>query len=234
MKEILLSVAVAAVGYLLGCVATGLFISRASGVNIREVGSKNTGATNVLRVLGLRKGLITFAGDFFKAAAACMLGELLLPGGAFGVPGFGRMLGGLFVILGHNWPVFFGFRGGKGVACSVAVVLCVDPLLGGIAIVLCLAVIALTRYISAGSLTLLLSFAVLMCCFHWGQWVACGFAVLLLALGAVRHRANIGRLLRGTENKLGKRVDVKQDIAAAEGQEAAEVMAKHASADKAE
>ena len=222
MRAILLSAAVAVIGYLLGCISTGLIISRGSGVNIREVGSKNTGATNVLRVLGLRKGLVTFVGDFAKAIAACLIGDLILPGATFGVPGFGMMLGGLCVVLGHNWPVFYGFRGGKGVACSAAVVLYVNPLLGGISIALCLLVIALTRYISLGSLTMLASFLVLMCCKFWGQWVPCVFAATLFVLAAVRHRANIGRLLKGTENKLGAKVNVKSDLAAAEAQEQAD------------
>ena len=207
MREILLGVAVAVIGYLLGCISTGLMISRGAGVDIRAVGSKNTGATNVLRVLGLRKGLVTFVGDFAKAILACLAGDLLLPGATFGVPGLGMMIGGLFVVIGHNWPVFYGFRGGKGVACSVAVVLYVNPLLGGIAIALCLIVIAITRYISLGSLTLLASFFVLSLFFCWGQWVSIAFAALLLVMGAVRHRANIGRLIAGTENKLGKKVD---------------------------
>ena len=71
MQQILLSVAVALIAYLLGCISTGLLIARSSGVNLREVGSKNTGASNVLRVLGLKKGLVTFVGDFLKAVLAC-------------------------------------------------------------------------------------------------------------------------------------------------------------------
>lgn len=218
MREILLSAAVAVGAYLLGCISTGLLVSRGSGVNIREVGSKNTGATNVLRVLGVRKGLVTFIGDFAKALLACLGGDLLLPGATFGIPGFGMMLAGLCVVLGHNWPALYGFRGGKGVACSVAVVLYVNPLLGGVSIALCLLVIVLTRYISLGSLTMLLSFLALMCWRFWGQWFPCAFAAALFALGALRHRANIGRLLRGTENRLGQKVDVKADVAAAEAQ----------------
>ena len=203
MKEILLTIAVATVAYLLGCISTGILIARASGVNIREVGSKNTGASNVLRVMGLKKGLFTFLGDFFKAALACFIGSLLLPNATFGIEGFGRMLGGLFAIVGHNWPVFFGFRGGKGVACSAAVIFFVNPLWGGISIVVCIAVIAALRYISVGSMTMLLCYAILMCIDFWGQWFPCLFAVLLLMMCVYRHHPNIVRLLNGTENKIG-------------------------------
>ncbi|MEA4928304.1 MAG: glycerol-3-phosphate 1-O-acyltransferase PlsY [Candidatus Limiplasma sp.] len=207
MQAILLSAAVAAAGYLLGCVSTGILVSSRAGVNIRAVGSHNTGASNVLRVLGLKKGLITFVGDFLKATLACWLGSLLLPGSTFGVQGFGAMLGGLFAILGHNWPCFFGFKGGKGVACSAAVVFFVNPLWGIISIAVCVTVIAITRYISLGSMTMLLCYMVLMCATHWGQWVVCGFTALLLILVVVRHRANITRLLNGTENKIGRKAE---------------------------
>ena len=151
MREILLSVLVAAIAYLLGCFSTGLTVSSAKGVDIRSRGSKNTGASNVLRVMGLKSGLITFAGDFLKAALACWIGSLILPGTTFGVSRYGMMLAGLFAIIGHNWPVFYGFKGGKGVACSAAVVFFVDPLWGAIAIVACLAVIALfVAFVFAG------------------------------------------------------------------------------------
>ena len=118
------------------------------------------------------------------------------------------MLGGLFAILGHNWPVFFGFRGGKGIACSCAVVLLTFPVPGLIAIVICVATIALTRYISLGSMLLLASFAVILCAVRpfwpYGAWA------LILALMAVgRHHGNIIRLINGTENKLSFKKIVK-------------------------
>ena len=115
------------------------------------------------------------------------------------------MLAGLFAIIGHNWPVFYGFKGGKGVACSAAVVFFVDPLWGAVAIVACLAVIALTRFISLGSMTMLFCYMVLMCIAHWGQWVVCLFTVVLFAMCVWRHRSNIQRLLSGTENRIGQK-----------------------------
>lgn len=205
MREILFSLLIAILSYLLGCFSTGITISRAQGVDIRSKGSKNTGASNVLRVLGLKSGLVTFVGDFLKAALAVLIGHLLLPGETFGVMDFGKMLGGLFAVLGHNWPVFYGFKGGKGVACSAAVVFFVSPLWGIIAIVVCLLVIAITRYISLGSMTLLFLYMVFMCVNHWGEWVKCLFTVILFVLCVWRHRANLQRLLNGTENKIGQK-----------------------------
>ncbi|MBO5500609.1 MAG: glycerol-3-phosphate 1-O-acyltransferase PlsY [Clostridia bacterium] len=210
MREILLTVLVAALAYLIGCFSTGTIISNAQGVNIRNEGSKNTGASNVLRVLGLKSGLICFLGDFFKAVLACWLGSIILPGSTFGIARFGTLLAGLMVIIGHNWPVFYGFKGGKGVACSVAVIFYVDPLWGIISIVLCVSVIAITRFISLGSMTMLLSYMILMCIAHWGEWFTCLFTVILFVLCVIRHRSNIGRLLNGTENKIGQKVKPNQ------------------------
>ena len=205
MREVLLSALVAAIAYLLGCFSTGLTVSGAKGVDIRNRGSKNTGASNVLRVMGLRSGLITFVGDFLKAALACWLGSLILPGATFGIDRFGTMLAGLFAVVGHNWPVFYGFKGGKGVSCSAAVIFFVDLLWGAIAIAVCVAVIALTRFISLGSMTMLLCYMVLMFIAHWGDWAACAFAAALFVMCVWRHRANIKRLLSGTENRIGQK-----------------------------
>lgn len=205
MSNLLLTVAVAAIGYLLGCFSTGILISRQAGVNIREAGSKNTGASNVLRVLGLGRGAITFTGDFIKAALACWIGSLLLPGTTYGITNFGIMVGGFAAVLGHNWPAFFSFRGGKGIASSSAVVLFANPLFGGIAIGLFVIVIFWKKYISLGSLVLLFTFFALTLIFHFDQWFACVFAGALLLLGVIRHRANIQRLMEGTENKIGRK-----------------------------
>jgi len=205
MNKVLLTIAIAAIGYLLGCISTGILISRHAGINIRKAGSKNTGASNVLRVLGVRQGIVTFLGDSLKAVAACWIGSLILPGETFGIARFGVMIGGLAVIAGHNWPVFFSFKGGKGVASSTAVLLFYDPALGAVAIAICVLLIALTRYISLGSMAMLFSFLVLTCVFYWGQWFPCSFSAILFIIVVIRHRENIKRLFHGTENKIGKK-----------------------------
>ena len=205
MREILLSLLIAVIGYLLGCFSTGITISRAQGVDIRSKGSKNTGASNVLRVLGLKSGAMTFLGDVIKASAACWIGHFILPGATFGIPRYGMMLGGLFAILGHNWPVFYGFKGGKGVACSAAVIFFVNIPCALPAIAAAILVIAVTRFISLGSMILLGVYMVIMCALNWGEWAVCLFTVILFVLCVWRHRANIVRLINGTENKIGNR-----------------------------
>ena len=203
----MLGLVASVIAYLLGCFSTGLTVSRAKGVDIRSKGSKNTGTSNVLRVLGFKSGAVTFLGDFFKAVLACLISRWLLPGAVFGIEGFGTMLAGLFVIIGHNWPVFYGFKGGKGVACSAAVVFIVSPLWGLISILIAVAVIAITRFISLGSMLLLGSYMVFMCSAHWGEWFVCAFSAVLFAMCVWRHRTNIQRLLSGTENKIGQKVE---------------------------
>ena len=187
----------AVIAYLLGSISTGILVSSRAGHNIREEGSHNTGASNALRVLGVKGGAITFLGDFLKAALAVLMGKLLA-----GMNG--GMLAGLFVVLGHNWPVFFGFQGGKGIACSSAVLLILYPWQGAVAALLCILVIWIWRYISVGSLTMLAVFALLMILTE-PFWPTAVWALCLLALGVYRHRSNLVRLKNGTENKIGQK-----------------------------
>lgn len=187
-------IAASVIAYFLGSISPGIIISAHFGTDIRNQGSKSTGATNMTRVMGLRFGLITFLGDFLKAAAAVLIGRALA-----GEPG--ALLAGLFVVIGHNWPAFYHFRGGKGIACSVAVLLLVCPVQGLIGGIAGIAVIALTRYVSLGSLTVLLVSAVLILIVK-PFWPVGLWALVLLALGVYQHRANISRLISGKENKL--------------------------------
>lgn len=184
---------IAVAAYLMGCVSTGLLVARNSGHDLRTEGSQNTGATNVLRVLGAKKGALTFAGDFAKAMLAMLLGKWI--GGQSGA-----LIASLMVVIGHNWPVFHEFKGGKGVACSIAVMFLFfwqGIIAGAVAIL----VIWKTKYISAGSLTLLALFAILLIITE-PFWPVGVWALALAALSFYRHRANIQRLMNGTENKL--------------------------------
>ena len=198
---ILTYVLVGAVAYLLGSISTGLLVARLNhGPNLREVGSKNTGASNVLRTMGLKSGLITFAGDCGKAALACGIGYWTLGQ-------FGAMLAGLMVILGHNWPVFFQFKGGKGVASSCGVMLVCFPIPALISYAVAIGIIAATRFISLGSMCMLTVYAILVSVFFsGGDMLIILWAVLLAALCILRHRTNIGRLIHGTESRLGQKV----------------------------
>jgi glycerol-3-phosphate acyltransferase PlsY len=189
----LLLIACAAVGYALGCFSTGLLLSQHYKVDIHALGSKSSGATNMTRVLGPKLGLLTFLGDFGKAAIAVLLGHVIQ-----GVEG--ALLGGLFVVIGHNWPVTYHFKGGKGVACSIAILLILAPLESLIAGILGILAISLTKYVSLGSLVFLLSSAIIIP-FTRGLWPMGFWAILLFLIAVYRHRANIDRLMQGEESK---------------------------------
>lgn len=200
MADWLRYVIVGVIAYLLGSFSTGLTVARVNhGPNLREVGSKNTGATNVLRTMGMKNGLITFLGDFSKAAIACGIGWWIVGNR------FGAMLAGILVILGHNWPVFFQFKGGKGVASSCGVMLVCFPIPALICFALTILLIYLTRYVSLGSMFMLVLFAIIVSATNWGNWLIVAWSIILASLCLFRHRTNIVRLVHGKENKLGSK-----------------------------
>ena len=191
----------ALLAYLLGSIATGILVTRAGhGPDLHQVGSKSTGASNVQRTMGWSSGILTFLGDALKAVLACEIGWHLT--GSL----YGAMLAGLFVTLGHNWPCFFRFQGGKGVACSCGIMIVCFPIPALICFALTVLIIALTRYISVGSMSMLVSFSLIVNLWYSGgdMWIIL-WTILLALLCIWRHRANIGRLMRGEENKLGKK-----------------------------
>lgn len=193
----------AVIAYLLGSISFGMIVANSTGgPDLRTVGSKNTGATNALRVMGTKRGLIVFFADAFKAILACLIGLWLCGRNEAGIS-YGMLLAGLCVVLGHNWPCFFQFKGGKGVASSCGVMLVCFPLQAVICYVIAAGLIALTRFVSLGSMVLLCLFALVV-----SIWPAHGdvlvilWSVALAAFCVARHHANIGRLLKGKENKL--------------------------------
>ena len=190
---------IAAIAYLLGSISFGMIVAKLKGgPNLREVGSKNTGATNVLRVMGVKTGLIVFVLDILKALIACIIGRVWM-----GLNG--AMIAGLAVVIGHNWPCFFQFKGGKGVASTLAVMLMTFPVPAIICYIVAIVLIATTRYVSLGSITLAALFAVMVIATNWANWLVILWVIAISGLLIWRHHANIGRLLKGTENKLGSK-----------------------------
>ena len=187
--------------YLIGSLSGGIITSRlANGPDLHTVGSKSTGATNVQRTMGWKYGLITFFFDSLKGILACWIAELLTG------DHLAALAAGLCCVIGHNWPVFFRFNGGKGVATTGGVMLYCFPVPALICIALTVIVIAIFRYVSVGSMLLVISFAFLISFFYSGGnlWIIL-WACILMVMCVARHHANIGRLIHGTENKLGKK-----------------------------
>lgn len=196
MNQVLTYAASAVAGYLLGSISTGLIVAGTNpDIDLRKEGSKSTGATNVLRVLGKKPAAITFIGDFLKVFVACVIGSLL-------AGHEGGMIAGLAGIIGHNWPVYYQFKGGKGVASSVAVMLYLFPVPGLIAVVSFFLVLALTKYVSLSSMVMLTLFSLIVILSNLNSWLICLWAIIVAGLCIYRHRANIDRLLKGTENKV--------------------------------
>lgn len=186
----------AVIAYLLGNISTGVIISRLfSHTDIRKYGSGNAGATNMLRTLGWAPSLLTLAGDALKAVAAALIGGWL-------AGEIGTMISGVCVILGHNWPVFFGFKGGKGIAASWGFIIATDPLAALILFVLEIAVIAFTRYVSVGSIMSGILYPIITIVHHWGNPPRIITSLILGALAIFSHRANIARLIAHSENRL--------------------------------
>ena len=162
-KEILIALS-CIIGYLLGSLSGGIIISRLTGgPDLHTVGSKSTGASNVQRTMGWKYGIMTFFFDAVKGLLACFAAWLIT--GSH----FASMLAGLLCVIVHNWPVFFRFRGGKGVATTGAVMLYCFPVPALICIAVTIAVIALFRYISVGSMLLVILFFVLSFFFSGGN-----------------------------------------------------------------
>lgn len=210
---------VAGIGYLLGSINGAVIISRnINKSDVRTHGSGNAGATNMLRTFGAKSAILTTVVDLMKGFIACIAGGLLLHffGGRFGYVD-GTCVAGAFAVIGHNWPVYFGFKGGKGVMTALAVMLMISPLAALCALVLFVIVVAISRYVSLGSILAALSipgFTALFL-FVFGKPVLSitFFVSIFLALLIVlRHHANIGRLIKGKENKLNlKRKDSNAD-----------------------
>lgn len=198
------------IGYCLGMFQTGYIYGKLHNVDIRQHGSGNAGATNTLRTLGLKAGLITFFGDLCKAMLSMLIAWLLFRGTYPDGVMLLEMYAGFGAVLGHNFPAYLKFKGGKGIACTAGFILAFYPPMAILCLLLFIIVVAVTRYVSLGSILVMLCF--------FAQLVAFGelgylkidanlmvevyiVGALFAVMGIWRHKANIKRLLTGTENK---------------------------------
>lgn len=208
------------IGYVFGLFQTSYLYGRLHGIDIREHGSGNAGTTNALRTLGKKAGVITFFGDALKCLFAVLLVKWLF-GPSYDTPEDQMsvllgMYGALGAILGHNYPCYLKFRGGKGIAATGGLIISLDPILTVIALALFGGAVAITRYVSLGSILVVLELVIGVVVYGvLGKWGLSGphlyemyaIAAFLTGMALWRHRGNIKRLLNGTERKIGERAE---------------------------
>lgn len=188
------------IAYLLGSISFSyLLAKKLKGIDIREYGSKNAGATNMLRVLGTGPAALVLILDILKGAVAVLIAIQLTDNSPVWV-----MLTGLLAIIGHNWPIFLKFKGGKGIATTIGVVAIIGFIPGLMAGIMALVIIFFFRYVSLGSLVFTSALPFMMVLFDAHLAYIYG-AIAITTLSVFRHIPNIERLVRGEESKLGEK-----------------------------
>lgn len=194
IKIIIISV----LSYFLGNISVSFLIARyAGGIDIRKHGSGNAGATNVFRTLGAKAGLTAFIGDALKGVFAVLIGKLI--GGEDG-----QIAAGIFVVIGHNWPALLGFKGGKGIATTIGVMIAINPYIVAAIVPIGLVIIFITKYVSLASITGMVIFPITMLLIKQPMKLVL-FSFLLSAMALYKHKSNIKKLMTGTESKLGNK-----------------------------
>lgn len=198
------------IGYICGNFLTGYLYAKSKNVDIRTVGSGNVGTTNTYRSLGYKAGILTLLGDVLKVVVAVLLVWLLFHNNYEGSVKVLQYYAALGCILGHNFPFVMKFHGGKGIACTAGLVVAVCPMCVPVCLFIFVGTVAITRYVSLGSILVCISLLVQTVLF--GQMGLLGVSgndlleiygviTVVMLLGVLRHHENIGRLLKGTENK---------------------------------
>jgi len=204
----LVYVVIAIIAYLLGSISFSVIISKKmAGFDVREKGSGNAGTTNVLRTVGKKASILTLICDILKGVIAVLVAYIV---GLIIKEGIDKALliqiAGIAVILGHTFPIFFGFKGGKGIATALGVLMITNWNIGIICLVFALVLMILTKIVSLGSVAAGILFPVLIIFMPHTAYLVDGsyiiYSILLAVLVVFNHRANVKRLLEGKENKL--------------------------------
>lgn len=201
-------------GYLIGNIETGYIFGKLNKMDIRNFGSGNAGATNTLRVLGPKAGLIVFLGDFGKSLIPCLIVRHIFKDNV-DLMYIYMLYIGLGVVLGHNFPFYLGFKGGKGVASTAGIIMSLDLRIAAVCFVVFVLIVVATRYVSLASIFVMITFIVMSFFLAKNGYgftdgrLTVEFRILTAFIGFLSifmHRANIKRLLNGSENKIGKKV----------------------------
>lgn len=198
------------IGYACGHFLTGFFYGKTQHVDLRKVGSGNVGTTNTYRNLGPKAGILTLLGDVFKVVLSVLIVWLIYRNNAGVNVKVLEYYAALGTILGHNFPIFMKFHGGKGIACTGGLMVAVCPICVPICLTIFLATVLITKYVSLGSILVCISFFIQILVFGQNGMLGLAgadlievyiLAAVVMVLGIARHHANIGRLIHGTENK---------------------------------
>lgn len=199
---ILICVLCAVLAYLIGSLNTAILVSTVLGKDVRTQGSGNAGATNTLRVFGKGAAAIVLIGDGLKGILAVLIAKIA--SNLFSAGEVPVYIAGLCVVLGHNFPLYFGFRGGKGIMTSAAVIFMLDWRIGIAVLIFAIVIMAVSRYVSLGSCCAAVAFPIITAIAQDDIHFVC-LASAMGALALFMHRANIVRLIKGTESKLSFR-----------------------------
>lgn len=204
------------IGYFLGCFPTGYIVGKKHGIDIRKHGSGNTGATNTLRTLGWGAAAITFAGDCAKTILSIVIAKLLFHRTGFDMTLL-ELYAGIGAVLGHNFPFYFKFKGGKGIACTAGLTFALFPGTVPVCFVVFVLCIVLSKYVSLGSIMMCITLVIQIFVFNFygilgvPEASVYEFDALVLFLGVLaifQHRSNLVRLFKGTENRLGQKAEI--------------------------
>jgi len=188
------------ISYFIGNFSTSYFVGKLfAKIDIRDHGSGNAGSTNVLRTLGKKAAALTLLGDLLKGVLAIYLGK------RFGTE-FLALACGVAVVIGHNWPLILGFKGGKGIATTMGVALTIKPLTALLCISLGIVILYRYKYVSLASIVSISIFSLTMLIYGFNYFL---FGLILAILAIYKHRENIKRLLDGNERKIGDKSSVK-------------------------
>ncbi len=200
------------VGYLCGLIQTGYFYAKHKHVDIKHEGSGNSGATNTMRVMGTKAGLFVFFGDFLKSFIPCIIVRFMFSGSQSDMALIYMLYTGLGVVLGHNFPFYLKFQGGKGIAATAAIIVALDWRIVITCLILFFGIAIITRYVSLASLSIATCLFIESAIFayHDGYNLSdsarlefCVLTFVIMILAYYKHRANIVRLIHGNENKFG-------------------------------
>lgn len=199
MTDAILPYLLILIAYFIGSIPFGVLVAKARGIDLQNVGSKNIGASNVFRNVGKLPALLTLLGDALKGTAVVMLCVFMIG------RGFWESVIGIAVVLGHMYSIFLSFRGGKGVATGLGVLVVYSPFPAIILIIIWVLTALFTKYSSLAAITAFISLPVIFALFEASK-EKISFAIMLAFLIILKHRSNIKRLFEGTETKIGEKV----------------------------